>query len=121
MRTILVVDDTEANRQILTLRLARAGFATATASNGAEALETARANPPALIVMDMDMPVMDGFEATRNLKSHPATATIPVISLTANADPQIAEKCLSAGCDAYEPKPLDFPRLLEKINSLLAS
>jgi len=119
MPRILVVDDTEANRQILSLRLTRAGFEVETASNGAEAVSAAASNPPALVVMDMDMPVMNGLEATRALKSNPETASIPVISLTANSDADIREKCITAGCSDFEPKPFDFPRLLEKIKALL--
>lgn len=119
MPRILVVDDTEANRQILSLRLTRAGFEVETASNGAEAVSVAASNPPALIVMDMDMPVMNGLEATHALKSNPDTAAIPVITLTANSDADIREKCLAAGCSDFEPKPLEFSRLLEKIKALL--
>lgn len=121
MPTILVVDDTEANRQILSLRLTREGFQVVTASNGAEAVNAAASNSPALILMDIDMPVMNGLEATRALKSNPATAHIPVISLTANNDPEIREQCLAAGCSDYEPKPLDFPRLLGKVKALLST
>lgn len=121
MSSILIVDDAEANREILSFRLTRLGFHVETASNGAEAVKAAKIKQPSLVLMDVDMPVMDGLEATRTLKSDPATAHIPVISLTANTDPGIREKCLAAGCGDHEPKPLDFARLLAKIQSLLAA
>ena len=119
MPKILIVDDTEMNRTMLAHRLQKCGFATATAADGMQALEAARREMPDLILMDMDMPVMDGREATRALKADASLAAIPVIALTANTDEGDRERAAAAGCDDYDTKPADWPRLLGKIAKFL--
>jgi CheY-like chemotaxis protein len=116
---ILVVEDNDNNRDMLTRRLQRKGFAVVAAGDGEEAQSVARAESPDLILMDMSLPVMDGWEATRRLKADPATKAIPVIALTAHAMAGDRDKALEAGCDDYDTKPIDLPRLLEKIEQLL--
>lgn len=107
------------NRDMLSRRLAKRGFEVAMAVDGAEGISMARTANPDLILMDMSLPVKDGWSATRELKADVATRGIPVIGLTAHAMPGDREKCLKAGCDEYDTKPVDFPRLLEKIQVLL--
>jgi CheY-like chemotaxis protein len=119
MPTILLVEDNELNREVLLRRLTKAGFTVAIAVNGQDAVEKAHAAPPDLVLMDMNLPVMDGFTATRILKSDPATRAVPVIALTALVMPGDRERCLEAGCDDYDGKPVDFPNLLAKIKTLL--
>ena len=119
MPTILLVEDNELNREVLVRRLTKAGFTVAIAVNGQDAVEKAHAAPPDLVLMDMNLPVMDGFTATRILKSDPATRAVPVIALTALVMPGDRERCLEAGCDDYDGKPVDFPNLLAKIKTLL--
>ena len=119
MVKVLLVEDNEMNRDMLSRRLIRKGFEVTVALDGAEALQAALAEVPALILMDMSLPVMDGWEATRRIKAEAATAAIPVIGLTAHAMDGDREKCLAAGCDDYDTKPIDLPRLLEKIEHLL--
>jgi CheY-like chemotaxis protein len=119
MTRILLVEDDEKNRDMLTKRLRRRGYDVATAVDGAEACARVAAEPPDLILMDMQMPVMDGYEATRRLKDDPATRAIPIVGLTANAMVGDREKVLGAGCEEYEEKPITFDRLLEKIQALL--
>jgi two-component system cell cycle response regulator DivK len=119
MSTILVVEDNELNREMLTRRLVRRGFEVVQAVNGVEGVRLARELLPSLILMDMSLPAMDGWEATRMLKSDPATAHIPVIALTAHVMPGDAEKAREAGCDDYDVKPVDLPRLLGKIGKLI--
>src|SRR5437762_14325162 len=116
MARILLVEDNELNRDMLSRRLARRGYEVMLARDGQEALETARAELPDLILMDMSLPVLDGWDATRQLKSDPATAGIPVIGLTAHAMAGDREKALAAGCDDYDTKPIEFDRLLAKIS-----
>ena len=116
---ILVVEDNDNNRDMLTRRLQRKGFTVVAAVDGEEAQAVARAESPDLILMDMSLPVMDGWEATRRLKADPATKAIPVIALTAHAMAGDRDKALEAGCDDYDTKPIDLPRLLEKIEQLL--
>ena len=118
---ILVVEDNELNRDMLTRRLARKGFETSVAIDGEEGVKRAREDRPDLILMDMSLPVLDGWEATRRIKSDPSTSTIPVIALTAHAMAGDRERALSAGCDDYDTKPVEFPSLLEKIEALLAN
>ena len=118
---ILVVEDNELNRDMLTRRLARKGFETAVAVDGEDGVNCAREQSPDLILMDMSLPVLDGWEATRRLKGDPATAAIPVIALTAHAMAGDRERALNAGCDDYDTKPVEFPSLLEKIEVLLAN
>lgn len=119
MTRILLVEDDEKNRDMLTKRLRRKGFEVATAADGAEACARVAAEPPDLILMDMLMPVMDGYEATQRLKAQPVTQAIPIIGLTANAMVGDREKVLEAGCEEYEEKPITFDRLLDKIRTLL--
>lgn len=120
MPKILVVDDDEMNRDMLSRRLLRKGYEVALAVNGAEAIEKALSEKPELILMDLSMPVLDGYEATRRLKSDAATAPIPIIGLSAHAMVGDREKALSAGCDDYDTKPVELPRLLGKVESFLA-
>lgn len=115
MVKILLVEDNEMNRDMLSRRLAKRGFEVVMAVDGAEGVSMARSAAPDLILMDMSLPVMDGWTATRELKADAATRRIPVIGLTAHAMAGDREKCLEAGCDEYDTKPVDFPRLLEKI------
>jgi CheY-like chemotaxis protein len=119
MTRILVVEDNEFNREMLTRRLVRRGFEVVQAVNGVEGVRLARELRPALILMDMSLPAMDGWEATRVLKSEAATSGMPVIALTAHVMPGDAEKALEAGCDDYDTKPVDLPRLLAKMGRLL--
>jgi CheY-like chemotaxis protein len=115
MVKILLVEDNEMNRDMLSRRLAKRGFEVVMAVDGAEGVEMARSAQPDVILMDMSLPVMDGWAATRKLKADASTRSIPVIGLTAHAMAGDREKCLEAGCDEYDTKPVDFPRLLEKI------
>lgn len=120
MARILLVEDNEANRDMLSRRLARQGFEIVLAVDGGEGVEKARAERPDLILMDMSLPVMNGWEATKLLKADPLTDSIPVIALTAHAMAGDREQAMEAGCDDYDTKPVELPRLLEKINGLLA-
>jgi CheY-like chemotaxis protein len=121
MAKILLVEDQEMNRDMLARRLKKRGYEVSIAVDGAEGVEKARAESPDLILMDMSLPVMDGWEATRILKADEATQAIPVIALTAHAMSTDREKALEAGCDAYETKPVELPRLLEAMEKLLTS
>lgn len=120
MPRILVVEDNEMNRDMLTRRLKRKGYDILSAEDGQEGIELAGAHSPDLILMDLSLPVVDGWEATRRLKSAPATQSIPIIALTAHAMSGDREKAMDAGCDDYDTKPVEMPRLLEKIETLLA-
>jgi CheY-like chemotaxis protein len=115
MATLLLVEDNEMNRDMLSRRLIRRGFEILMAVDGQEGVDKAREYRPDLILMDMSLPVMDGWTATRLLKNDPSTASIPVIGLTAHAMAGDREKCLEAGCDDYDTKPVEFSRLMEKI------
>jgi two-component system, cell cycle response regulator DivK len=117
--TILLVEDNEMNRDMLSRRLERRGYRVILATDGKQGVSAAHAEAPDLILMDMSLPVMDGWEATRCLKSSPATRRIPVIALTAHAMASDRQKALEAGCDAYETKPVEFERLLKAIGSML--
>jgi CheY-like chemotaxis protein len=119
MATILVVEDNELNRDMLCRRLARKGFQVIEAADGERGMAAARADGPDLILMDMSLPALDGWEATRRLKSDPQTRAVPVIALTAHAMPGDRDRALEAGCDDYETKPIEFPALLAKIERLL--
>ena len=119
MTKILLVEDNEMNRDMLSRRLTRNGFDIVMAVNGQEGLDLASSENPDLILLDMSLPVLDGWEAARRLKANEATAKIPVIALTAHAMVQDKEKALAAGCDDFDTKPVELPRLLEKINGLL--
>ena len=120
MAKILLVEDNEMNRDMLSRRLARKGFEVVMALDGQQAVEAAAAQGPDLILMDMSLPVIDGWEATRRIKAAVGTSDIPVIALTAHAMADDRDKALAAGCDDYDTKPVDLPRLLDKINGLLA-
>jgi len=116
---LLLVEDNEEGREGLSRHLRRRGFEVLFAADGRQALEAARAAGPDLILMDMSLPILDGWEATRRLKADEATRPIPVIALTAHAMAGDREKALEAGCDDYETKPVEMPRLLAKIGALL--
>lgn len=120
MTKILLVEDNEDNRDMLSRRLERKDYVVCLAVDGQEGVDKAVAEIPDLILMDMSLPVMDGWQATKTLKNNPDTAGIPVIALTAHAMSSDREKALEAGCDDYDTKPVDFPRLLEKIAKLTA-
>jgi two-component system cell cycle response regulator DivK len=120
MAKILIVEDNEMNRDMLSRRLVRRGYQIVMAVDGAEGVATAKAENPDLILMDMSLPVVDGWEATRRLKAEPRTRSIPVIGLTAHAMAGDREKVIEAGCDEYDTKPVELPRLLQKIEVLLA-
>jgi two-component system, cell cycle response regulator DivK len=121
MARILLVEDNELNRDMLSRRLIRKGYEVILAQNGQEGLEAARNHTPDLILMDMSLPVMDGWEATRRLKEVPATSRIPVVALTAHALSDDREKARRAGCDAYETKPVELTQLIETIERLLSA
>jgi two-component system cell cycle response regulator DivK len=119
MARILLVEDNEMNRDMLSRRLQRRDYEVIIAIDGAEGVAKAQADPPDLILMDMSLPVLDGWEATRRLKATPETRTIPVIALTAHAMSGDRDKAIEAGCDDFETKPVEFSRLLSKIEALL--
>jgi len=119
MPKILLVEDNEMNRDMLTRRLQRKSYEVDAAVNGEEGIEAARRSRPDLIIMDMGLPGIDGWEATRRIKAVPETAAIPVIALTSHAMAGDREKALEAGCDDYDTKPVDLERLLGKIETLL--
>ncbi len=121
MPKILVVEDNEMNRDMLSRRLERRGYQVIVSVDGEAGISMARSETPDLVLMDMSLPELDGWEATRRLKAAPETQFIPVIALTAHAMSGDREKALDAGCDDYDTKPLDFPRLLSKIESLLSA
>ena len=121
MAKVLLVEDNEENRDGLARHLKRKGFEVLTAADGQQGVEVARAEAPDLVVMDMSLPVLDGWEATRQLKAAPQTRRIPVIALTAHAMAGDREKALDAGCDDYDTKPVEFSRLLAKMQALLAN
>lgn len=120
MPKILLVEDNEMNRDMLSRRLQRKGYQVMVALDGQRGLEMAQNEAPDLILMDMGMPVLDGWDATRLLKADAATRHVPVIALTAHAMSSDREKALEAGCDDYETKPIELPRLLAKIEALLS-
>jgi CheY-like chemotaxis protein len=116
---ILIVEDNEMNRDMLSRRLVKRGYDVDIAVDGEQGLAMARSAPPALILMDMSLPGLDGWEATRQLKALPETRGVPVIAITAHAMAGDREKALAAGCDDFDTKPVDLPRLLAKIEALL--
>ncbi len=118
MKKVLIVEDNEMNLDMLCRRLARKGFTIDSAINGEEALCKAREITPDIILMDMSLPIMDGWEATRHLKNHGDTRHIPVIGLSAHAREVDIQRGKDAGCDAYETKPIDLPRLIATMESL---
>lgn len=119
MTKILYVEDNEDNVYMLTRRLERSGFEVVVAADGEQGVEVARAERPDLILMDLSLPVLDGWQATRRLKALAETRTIPIIALSAHAMPGDREKALEAGCDDYDSKPVRLPGLLAKIRELL--
>jgi CheY-like chemotaxis protein len=119
MAKIVLVEDNEDNRDMLSRRLTRKGYEVLIAVNGEEAVSLVEKEQPAVVLMDISLPVMDGFEATRRLKSLDSTKSIPIIALTAHAMSGDREKAIEAGCDDYDVKPVELTRLLTKIENLL--
>ena len=119
MPRILLVEDNEMNRDMLSRRLIRNGFDVLMAVNGQQGVDMTRSEQPDLVLMDMSLPVMDGWEATRTLKADETTKAIPVIALTAHAMESDRAQAMQAGCDDFDTKPIELPRLLGKINALL--
>jgi two-component system cell cycle response regulator DivK len=120
MARILLVEDNEPSRDMLARRLQRKGHEIALAADGLQAILMAESDPPDLILLDMSLPVIDGWEAARRLKGSPATAGVPIIALTAHAMAGDRERALAAGCNDYDAKPIDFARLLDKIDTWVA-
>jgi len=121
MSKILIVEDNEMNREMLSRRLIRSGFEVIMADNGQLGVDMAAVESPDLILMDMSLPIMDGWAATKTLKSNPSTASIPVIALTAHAMTSDRDEALQAGCDDYDTKPINLKRLLGKIGQYLST
>jgi two-component system cell cycle response regulator DivK len=119
MPKVLLVEDNEMNRDMLSRRLIRRGFEVLLAVDGEQGVATAQKELPDIILMDMSLPVLDGWEATRRIKAADTTRTIPVIALTAHAMAGDRDKAMEAGCDDYDTKPIELPRLLEKIGRLI--
>ena len=121
MPRILLVEDNELNRDMLSRRLLRQGFEVALAADGRQGVEMARTTPPDLILMDMSLPILSGWDAARQLKAEEATRTIPIIALTAHAMSGDEDAAREAGCDDFDTKPIELPRLLGKIRALVGS
>jgi two-component system, cell cycle response regulator DivK len=121
MTRVLLVEDNEMNRDMLSRRLTRRGFEVIFAVNGEQGVELARSERPDIILMDMSLPVLDGWEATRRVKADNATRSVPVIGLTAHAMSGDREKAIEAGCDDYDTKPVELDRLIGKIERLLSA
>jgi len=119
MATILLIEDNEMNRDMLSRRLTRRGYNLLLAADGEEGQQLAETEQPDLILMDMSLPVIDGWEVTRRLKAAPKTQSIPIVALTAHAMAGDREKAIDAGCDDYDTKPVELPRLISKIQTLL--
>ncbi len=119
MPKVLLVEDNEMNRDMLSRRLSRKGYEVVMAVDGEEGVRMAHSEQPALILMDMSLPVIDGWEATRRLKADDQTRAIPVIALTAHAMSDDRQRAMEAGCDDYDTKPVELPRLLGKMEKLL--
>jgi CheY-like chemotaxis protein len=119
MPKILLVEDNEMNRDMLARRLQRRGYEVVLATDGGQGVELAAAQTPDLILLDMSLPVLDGWQAARQLKAAEATRAIPIIALTAHAMTGDRDKALEAGCNDYDTKPVELPRLLDKIEALL--
>ncbi|MBI4322382.1 MAG: response regulator [Chloroflexi bacterium] len=119
MPKILYVEDDEMNRDMLSRRLARKGYVVVTAADGELGVAMARSEAPDLILMDMSLPVLDGWAATKQLKSSPETSSIPIIALTAHAMVGDRQMAIEVGCDDYDSKPIELPRLLSKIDAIL--
>ena len=120
MTKILLIEDNELNRDMLSRRLLKRGYEVVMAVDGESGVALAQTEAPALILMDMSLPGIDGWEATRRLKAAPATRHIPIMALTAHAMPSDRDKALAAGCDEFDTKPVELPRLLGKIETLLS-
>jgi two-component system, cell cycle response regulator DivK len=118
MPKVLIVEDNEMNRDMLSRRLERRGFTVVIAIDGAEGVAMSKTELPDIVLMDMSLPVMNGWEATRAIKADPTTRAMPVIALTAHSMPGDREKAMEAGCDDYDTKPVELPRLLEKMSAL---
>ena len=121
MARILLVEDNDMSRDMLSRRLQRKGHEILMAGDGMQAILMAESEAPDLILLDMSLPVIDGWEAARRLKASPGTASVPIVALTAHAMAGDREKALAAGCDDYDTKPVELPRLLSKIDALLAA
>ncbi|MDG1938293.1 MAG: response regulator [Pseudomonadales bacterium] len=121
MTHLLLVEDNEMNRDMLTRRLERKGFTIEAAGDGEEALRKIAASRPDLVLMDMNLPILNGWATCRELRTNPETETLPIIALTAHAMAEDEQKARAAGCNDYTTKPIDFPLLLAKINKLLSS
>jgi len=119
MTRILLVEDDETHRELLQRHLLLEGYQVTSAANGMQAIILAQSDAPDVILMDMGLPLMDGWQATRHLKALPATRTIPLVALTAYATREDLERCRKAGCDAWETKPIEFPRLWATLRTLL--
>lgn len=121
MARLLLVEDNELNRDMLSRRLVKRGFEVLIAVDGAQGVDMARSESPDLILMDMSLPILSGWDATSSLKGDEATQSIPILALTAHSMAGDRERALEAGCDDFDTKPIDLPRLLEKITALLNS
>jgi two-component system cell cycle response regulator DivK len=121
MPKVLLVEDNEMNRDMLSRRLVRRGFEVSLAVDGQQGVDMAGRESPDIILMDMSLPVLDGWEASRRLKANPGTQAIPLIALTAHAMAGDRDRAIQAGCDDYDTKPIEFPRLMEKIDRLLTA
>jgi CheY-like chemotaxis protein len=119
MNKILLIEDNELNRDMLSRRLQKRGYQVVTAIDGETGVALASSEAPALILMDVSLPGIDGWEATRRLKAAPETRHIPIVALTAYVTPGDRDKALAVGCDEFDTKPIELPRLLQKIESLL--
>ena len=119
MTKILLVEDNEMNREMLSRRLTKLGYEVIQAENGQQGVDMAANDDPDLVLMDMSLPVMDGWEATRQIKANEATRTLPIIGLSAHAMSEDAERAMQAGCDDYDTKPVDIERLKGKIAAIL--
>jgi two-component system, cell cycle response regulator DivK len=119
MKKILLIEDNELNRDMLSRRLSRRGYEVLLAVDGREGIRLAKEAMPDLILMDMNLPEVDGWEATRRIKADPSTRQVPVIALTAHAMPGDAAKAIAAGCDDYDTKPVEMPRLMAKLSAFL--
>jgi len=120
MTRILIVEDNEMNRNMLSRRLQKRGFEVCIAEDGQAGVDMTKELMPDVVLMDMSLPVLDGWQATRAIRSDPATVGVPIIALTAHAMPEDEGQALAAGCNDYDTKPIDLPRLLEKISNCLS-
>jgi len=119
MVNVLLVEDNEMNRDMLSRRLTKRGYAVAMAIDGQQGIDMAVSEKPDLILLDMSLPVVDGWEAAKQIKANPLSASVPLIALTAHAMAADRERAMSAGCDDFDTKPVELPRLLGKMEALL--